>query len=70
MWDPSSLARDGTHTPALEAWSFNYWSTREVPTGRILKNTLFLSYFSQLYLVKPYNLLSSDTSAGKLEHYK
>ena len=33
MWDPSSLSRDRTHTPTLEAWSLNHWTTREVPTG-------------------------------------
>ena len=32
MWDLSSPTKDGTHTPALEAWSLNRSSTREVPT--------------------------------------
>ena len=33
MWDPSSLTRDQTHTPALEAWNLNHWTTREVSSN-------------------------------------
>ena len=34
MWDLSSLTRDQIRVlqdPALEAWSLNHWTTREVP---------------------------------------
>ena len=31
LWDPSSLTRDGTWAPAVEAWSPNHWAAREVP---------------------------------------
>ena len=31
MWDPSSLTRDGTHTPCLGRRSPNHWIAREVP---------------------------------------
>ena len=31
LWDLSSLTRDRTCTPALEAWSLNHWTAREVP---------------------------------------
>ena len=30
MWGLSSLTRDWTHTPALEAQSLNHWTAREV----------------------------------------
>ena len=32
MWDLSSLTRDGTTFPAVEALNPNHWITREVPT--------------------------------------
>ena len=31
MWDLSSLTRDQTHAPKVEAQSLNHWTTREVP---------------------------------------
>ena len=31
MWDLSSLTRDGTTFPAVEALSPNHWTTRDVP---------------------------------------
>ena len=31
MWDLSSLTRDGTMFPAVEALNPNHWATREVP---------------------------------------
>ena len=31
MWELSSLTKDGTHNPALEAQSLNHWTAREVP---------------------------------------
>ena len=31
MWDPSSLTKDRTLAPALEAQSPNHWTIREVP---------------------------------------
>lgn len=33
MWDPTSLTRNGTCTPALEAWSLNHWPTGKVPSA-------------------------------------
>lgn len=36
MWELSSLTRDWTHTSALEAWSLNHWTTREVPKQKDL----------------------------------
>ena len=30
-WDPSSPARDQTHTPCTKRWSLNHWTIREVP---------------------------------------
>ena len=36
MWDPSSLTRDGT--PAVEAWSLNYWTAREVRSVTMLED--------------------------------
>ena len=37
MWDLSSLNRDWTHTPWVEVWSLNNWTSRAV---------LILQYFS------------------------
>ena len=37
MRDLSSPTRDGTCTPAVEAWSLNHWTAREVPTLFIFK---------------------------------
>ena len=31
MWDLSSLNRDQTCAPALEVWSLNHWTTKDVP---------------------------------------
>ena len=31
LWGLSSLARDQTCAPAVEAWSPNHWTTTEVP---------------------------------------
>ena len=31
MWDLSSLARNGTHTPAVVAQRLNHWTAREDP---------------------------------------
>ena len=36
MWTLSSPTRDWTHTSALEAWSLNHWTTREVPKQKDL----------------------------------
>ena len=30
MWHPSSLKRDWTHSPAVEMWSLNHWTPREL----------------------------------------
>ena len=32
MWDPSSVTRDGTHTPLHWRRSLNHWTTKEVPS--------------------------------------
>ena len=43
MWDLSSPTRDRTCAPpAVEVWSPNHWTTREVPQMEILelKNTI------------------------------
>ena len=37
MWDLSSLTRDQTHGPALEAKSLNHWTTREYQAHHFLK---------------------------------
>ena len=34
MWDLSSSTWDRTQAPAMEAWSLNSWTAREVPGGR------------------------------------
>ena len=31
MWDLSFSTRDQTHTPCIGRWSFNHWTSREVP---------------------------------------
>ena len=36
MWDLSSLIRDWTHAPLLEAWNLNHCTAREVPACPIL----------------------------------
>ena len=41
MWDHSSLTRDRTHAPALEARRLNHWTTREV---------LLSGYFGEMAL--------------------
>ena len=33
MWDLSSPPRDQTHTPCIEKWSLNHWTSSEVPQG-------------------------------------
>ena len=37
MWDLSSLARNGTHTPAVVAQRLNHWTAREDPVYKSLK---------------------------------
>ena len=45
MWDLGSPTKDWIHAPTVEAWSPNYWTTREVPQvfddkiGGIKENT-------------------------------
>ena len=36
MWDPSSLTRERTYTPGLEARSLNHWTAREAQKHRFL----------------------------------
>ena len=31
IWDLSSLARDQTLAPAVEAWNLNHWASTEIP---------------------------------------
>ena len=31
MWDLCSPTRDWTHTPCIERWSLNHWTSRKVP---------------------------------------
>ena len=38
MWDPSSPARDGTHTPALGVWSLNHRLPEKSPTAAAEKS--------------------------------
>ena len=45
MWDLSSPNRDQTWVPGIEEWTFNHWTTREVP--RILVN-----YKEKIYLYR------------------
>ena len=35
MRDLSSLTRDPTHAPAVEARSLNHWTAREVPSNDV-----------------------------------
>ena len=42
MGDSSSLTRDQTHVPQVEAQSFNYWTAREAPSVTAL-NALYES---------------------------
>ena len=46
LWDLNSPTRD--YEPmsfALEAWSLNHWTTREVPFLVVLKSSLYQSLF-------------------------
>ena len=36
MWDLSSLTRDPTCVPAVEAWSLNHWTYRDILEYRFL----------------------------------
>ena len=55
MWDLSSLTRDQTRAlwsacfHALEAWSLNYWTAREVPIISLLM-LLFLDWRAEISL--------------------
>ena len=54
MWDLSSLIRARTCAPALEVWSLNHWTTREVPHG-LLHITYLKSAFSPSFF--PFSLI-------------
>ena len=51
MWDLSSLPRNQTHIPLLEAQSLNHWTTREVP------RCLFLIPFCCFHTLLPFSTL-------------
>ena len=36
MRDPTSLSRDQTRAPEVEAWSPNHWTAREIPNLLLL----------------------------------
>ena len=40
MLDLGSLTRDGTVSPAVEAWSLNHWMAREVRDCMLRKTDL------------------------------
>ena len=42
MWNLSSLFRDWTCTPYFGRWSFNPWTTKEVPSQKILISCLYV----------------------------
>ena len=42
MWDFRFQTRDWTCTPAVEAWSLNHWTSREVPFCFLSENWLLL----------------------------
>ena len=54
MWDLSSPTRYQTWAPALEVWSLNHWTTREVP-HRLLHITYLKSAFSLSFF--PFSLI-------------
>ena len=40
MWDLSSLTRDQTHAPEVEAWSLKHWAIKELPRAQIFNSCL------------------------------
>ena len=59
IWDPSSLTRNGTVAPlpppvprplAVEVWSLNYWTAREVPWFHFIERSFFFFLFSWMNL--------------------
>ena len=48
MWDLSSPTRITPGPPAVEAWSLNLWSAREVPGSTIFEGYVSESNTSQL----------------------
>ena len=55
MWDLSSLTRDRTCTPAVEAQSLNHWTTREVPQ-RIFNVWVEVSHPMPAFPTPPHSL--------------
>ena len=54
-WDISSPTRDKACAPALEAWSLNHWTTREVPCHEntlLDKERCVMKYISQRTWIK------------------
>ena len=41
VWDLGSPAWGETASPAVEAWSLNHWTAREVQTAAYLKQIFF-----------------------------
>ena len=50
--DLSSLTRDPTHTSSIGKWSFNHWTTREVP------NTISVCYHSTPHLLNTKQMMN------------
>ena len=51
MQDLSSLTRDGTHPPAVEVWSLNHWTARELPISPLLFLILVIWVLSFFFLL-------------------
>ena len=58
----SSPTRDWTSTPALEVWSLNHWTTREVP--------LSLGFFLTFYFVLGYSQLTKNIVIVSAEQWR
>ena len=54
MWDLSSLTRDRTDAPCIEARSLNHWTAREVLCS-VLMHIIF-GYTELVYLINCYEV--------------
>ena len=73
MWDLSSLTRDQTHTPVVEARSLNHWTTREVPVMVIsckMKTTILESFNKTIPFQKTDISYVSPIDNGPVIHYQ
>ena len=50
MWGLSSTTRDRTRSSALEVWSFNHWTTRDVPSPLYFFFLIYIFYWSKVNL--------------------